>query len=69
MPELEALASENKDKAVYLKVEIEENEEIAQGYQVEALPTLICLKNKEKIGVMHGSKIENFKNFVSKNLG
>ena len=29
MPELEALASENKDKAVYLKVEIEENEEIA----------------------------------------
>mgnify|MGYP003598387518 FL=1 len=29
MPELEALASENKDKAVYLKVDIEENEETA----------------------------------------
>ena len=68
MPELEALAEENKDKALYLKIDIEENEEVAEMYQVEALPTLICIKKKENQGEMKGSKVENFKAFILKHL-
>ena len=68
MPELEAIAEANKGKGHYLKCDIEENEDIVELYQVEALPTVILVKNKEKAGEMKGSKIENFKNFMAKEL-
>ena len=32
MPELEAIAQANSDKGVFLKVDIEENEEVAELY-------------------------------------
>ena len=64
-PELEQIAEENKDKAVYVKIDVEENEEVAEEYAIESLPTVICLKNKEKVGEMKGSKVENFKKFMT----
>ncbi len=67
-PELEALAEQHGTKAVYIKIDVEENEEVAEEYQVECLPTLIMLKNKEKKGEMKGSKVENFKKFMEDNI-
>ena len=59
-PEIEGAADTFKDKAVYIKVDVEENDEVAEEYQVECLPTLIQLKHKEKVGEMKGSKPGNF---------
>ena len=67
-PEIESVAAGNLDKAVYIKVDVEENDEVAEEYQVECLPTLIVLKGKEKQGEMKGSKFENFKKFMEEAL-
>ena len=67
-PELEEIAKANHDKAVYIKIDVEANEEVADMYKVECLPTLICIKNGDKIGEMKGSKVDNFKNFMSTHL-
>ena len=67
-PELEAIADSHKDKAVYIKVDVEENDEVAEEYQVECLPTLILLKGKDKQGEMKGSKFENFKKFMEDHI-
>ena len=67
-PELEAIADVHKEKAVYIKVDVEENDEIAEEYQVECLPTLIMLKGRDKKGEMKGSKSENFKKFMEENI-
>ena len=68
LPELESIAEAHKDGAVFLKIDVEENEEVAEKYSVEALPTLICLKGGEPAGEMKGSKIDNFKKFMSENI-
>ena len=67
-PDLEAVASANADAAVYVKVDVEENEEVAETYAVESLPTVILIKGKEKLGEMKGSKPENFKKFIQEGL-
>ena len=64
-PDLEEVANQYKDKGVYIKVDVEENEEVADEYKVDCLPTLILIKNKEKVGDMSGSKAENFKKFMN----
>ena len=63
-PELEAIAEQHKDEGVYIKVDVEENEEVAELYQVESLPTVALLRGKEKVSEMKGSKPENFKKFM-----
>ena len=67
-PDLEAIAEEHKGEAVYIKIDVEENDEVAEEYQVESLPTLIHIKNKEKAGDMKGSKPENFKRFMEESF-
>lgn len=49
-------------------VDVEENEEIAEEFQVESLPTVILLRGREKKGEMKGSKPENFKKFMEEAL-
>ncbi|CDW76213.1 thioredoxin [Stylonychia lemnae] len=63
-PDLEAIAEQHKTEAVYIMVDVEENDEVAEEFQVESLPTVIYLQGKEKKGEMKGSKPENFKKFM-----
>jgi thioredoxin-like negative regulator of GroEL len=55
------------DKAVYIKVNVEENEEVPDLLQVDSLPAMVCVKNKEKVADMKGSKTENYINLMKKN--
>eukprot|EP00347_Sterkiella_histriomuscorum_P018814 403344069 len=67
-PDLEAIADAHLEQAIYIKVDVEENEEIAEEFQVESLPTVIVLRGREKKGEMKGSKPENFKKFMEEAL-
>jgi thioredoxin 1 len=67
-PDLEDIAKSYLDKAYFIKVDVEENEEVADEYKVETLPTVMLIKNKERAGDMTGSKVENFKKFMTDNL-
>ena len=46
--EIEELASE-KAAVVFVKVDVDENEEAALQYNISAMPTFILMKNKQKV--------------------
>jgi len=67
-PDLEELAKEYGDKAVYLKVNVDDNEEVAEKFEVTALPRVLCLVKGDKVGEMFGNKIDNYKEFFKTQL-
>ncbi|UYV67580.1 TXN [Cordylochernes scorpioides] len=56
-PYLEKLSGEHKD-VVFLKVDVDENEDLASEYQVQCMPTFIFIKNRDKVGVFSGASEE-----------
>lgn len=50
-PELAKMAVENPD-VVFLKVDVDEVDELAQEYGISAMPTFIFLKNGEKVWLL-----------------
>ena len=48
-PELEAVALEYEDKAVVVKINVDEQQKLANKYNVRGIPTLILLKNGQEI--------------------
>jgi len=49
LPVVDKLATENQNKLDVLKVDISENQEIAQLYNVKSVPSFVLFKNGEKI--------------------
>lgn len=62
-PIVEELAKEMGDKAIVAKLDIDENQDIAQKYGVMSIPTLIILKNgkvaAQRVGVTDKSLLAN----------
>ena len=57
---LEEVAEANQEKALFLKVDVDEAEDVAEEYEVTALPRVICFKNGEPAGAMFGNKEEKY---------
>lgn len=53
-PELEAVASEYEDKAVVVKVNVDEQQQLASQYNVMGIPTLLLFKNGEEVDRLVG---------------
>lgn len=53
-PILEELDKEYKDKIKFTKVDIDENFELAEKYNIMSVPTLIFLKNGQERGRLVG---------------
>jgi thioredoxin 1 len=49
-PVLEELSEEYKDKTDFVKVNVDENQELAQKYQVMSIPTTILIKDGKEVG-------------------
>jgi len=64
-PKIEELSSQKSD-VVFVKVDVDENEEAAAQYNISAMPTFIFIKNKEKIDEMMGANYEKLKEMVEK---
>merc|ERR1711893_319399 len=64
-PKIEELASE-KAAVVFVKVDVDENEEAALQYNISAMPTFILMKNKQKVDEMMGANYEKLKELVEK---
>ncbi len=64
-PELEKLAEEQEGKLIVAKVNVDEEEELAEQFGVMSIPTMIVFKNGEKKGQRVGfSKKEDVLQFV-----
>ena len=61
-PTVEEVASEMKDKAKFAKVNVDENLELAQRFQVMSIPTLIFFRDGKQadrtVGVISKEEIE-----------
>jgi thioredoxin 1 len=48
-PILDKLADEYKDKVTILKINVDDNQEISQTYQVMSIPTIVVYKAGEEV--------------------
>jgi len=54
-PAIEEIGQENEGKLKVFKVNVDENQEIAMRYQIQAIPTLILFKNGQIIEKILGA--------------
>jgi len=64
-PVFEQLAKENEEM-IFVKVDVDENEDVAAKYEVSAMPTFIVIKDKTKVDQMVGADKEKLKALVLK---
>ena len=60
--------SEAYTDAVFIKVDVDENEETAQEYDVTAMPTFAFIKSGKKIDTVVGASEEKLKAAIEKNM-
>lgn len=68
-PVMDELAAEYKDKAVFIKTDIDQNEELANRYKVYTIPRVKIFKNGAEIAEQAGFvPKETMKDFLDENL-
>ena len=68
-PHLSKLADEMEDELRVVKVDVDDNEDLAESWDVEAVPTVLFFAAGEKKGVMEGfTGPSRLKKFVKKHL-
>jgi len=65
-PVLDKLSDEMADSVVFLKVDVDECEEIAAEYKVSVMPTFMLLKSKAKIDEFSGANEKKLKELIEK---
>ncbi|KAH8292730.1 hypothetical protein KR018_008922, partial [Drosophila ironensis] len=53
-PKLEELANHYSDRAMVLKVNVDENEELTEQYNVTSMPTFVFIKGGEVVELLVG---------------
>ena len=64
-PQLEEM-DKTMDDVVFLKVDVDEAEEVAQEYNISAMPTFIFFKNGKKIDDFMGANSDKLKDMIKK---
>ncbi|GFG29375.1 hypothetical protein Cfor_06119 [Coptotermes formosanus] len=64
-PRIEELAAEYPD-VVFLKVDVDECEDIAADYEITAMPTFVFIKNKQKVDAFSGANADMVKQYIAK---
>lgn len=65
-PKLEELSAQYANKALVLKVNVDECEEIAMEYNVTSMPTFVFMKENQVIDIFVGGNPEKLVNNVEK---
>ena len=65
-PEFAKMAEDNPD-CVFVKVDVDENEDVAQEQGVSAMPTFMYFKNGKKVDELVGASIDQLKAKVASN--
>ncbi|MFO1130033.1 MAG: thioredoxin [Rickettsiales bacterium] len=59
-PVFEKIARENNTEVAFVKVNVDENQNTAQKYNVQTIPTILFIENGKLIHTITGYKDENF---------
>ena len=64
-PKFEAMAGEMSN-VVFLKVDVDEAEDVKEEYNISAMPTFIFLKNGQKVADLMGANADKLTELVNK---
>jgi len=64
-PAIEKMQSEYSD-VVFLKVDVDESEDLAAEYSVQAMPTFVFLKNGSKVDSFSGANEAKLREMINK---
>jgi len=64
-PKIEAMSSEFNE-VVFLKLDVDECEDVAQDYEIKCMPTFLFFKNGEKVEEFAGANEEKIRDLVVK---
>lgn len=68
-PIIDEIAQKHSQDIRVAKVDIDENQELAEEYNIEVVPTIIFYKNGSEIGRLSGVRpIEEFENIINENI-
>ena len=59
--------SQEFTNVTFLKVDVDENEELVSRYDVNCMPTFIFIRNKDKVDGMSGADEEQLKQMIVNN--
>lgn len=65
-PKIDELSEKMKDLVVFLKVDVDENEEIAGTYEVTAMPTFVLVKERQVLEKFSGASDAKLLELISK---
>lgn len=68
-PKLEELAIQYAERAVVLKVNVDDNEEITGEYNITSMPTFVFIKNGEVLEVFVGGNSDKLVKTIEKYVG
>lgn len=66
---IDELASLYQDKAIVVKIDVDDFEDLAAEYNITSMPAFMIIKNKQKVEHYCGSKVEQLEEFIEKHLG
>jgi len=66
-PKIVAMADEMKDFCLFAKVDVDENEETAEKYEIQAMPTFLIFANGMKVDSMAGANETKIREMINKN--
>jgi len=65
-PKVQVMSEKTYTNVVFLKVDVDENEEIATEYKVSAMPTFMFFKNGKKIDEFAGANENKLNELIQK---
>lgn len=67
-PKFDELSHFYKGKIIFIKIDVDENPEIASEYGIRSIPTVLLFKNGEKIDTVMSNNISEIKNIIDNKL-
>ncbi|XP_075149309.1 thioredoxin 2 [Haematobia irritans] len=65
-PRLEELSKEYAGKVVFIKVDVDDCEDVAMEYGISSMPTFIFIKNKQNLETFSGANAEKLLALIQK---
>jgi len=67
-PDLEKMAAKyKKEQVVFLKIDVDELDDVADEFEIKSLPTYVLIRNRGKIGEVKGANLEKLKELIEAN--
>lgn len=64
-PDLEKMAARlKKEHVVFLKIDVDEVEDVADEFEIKSLPTFVLIRNRAKVDEVKGAHIEQLKQLI-----